>query len=196
MTASRVDCPALHCWGDHLDPAVREVAGRMFSRAPAHAEALAVIALNDADGAHRAAAIYLLAMANDLPLLLRTVSLAMRDPNSTVRNNSLRVLADVVSFRHDAWIGIDPILDALQYPSTTDRNKAAAVLDSILRHRPVTSSTRKAIVLRAGRTLTRMLRLQQPNNHQFAHAILIKLSGVDFGEHNYIRWEKWIAENS
>jgi hypothetical protein len=39
----------------------------------------------------------------------------------------------------------------------------------------------------------KMLRLLQPNNHEYAHEILVVLAGQDFGARNYAAWENWHA---
>jgi len=38
-----------------------------------------------------------------------------------------------------------------------------------------------------------MLRLRQPNNHDFAHSILKQISGRSFGDREYAAWEAWLA---
>jgi hypothetical protein len=44
----------------------------------------------------------------------------------------------------------------------------------------------------AGPKLIEILKLLQPNNHDFAYAILKKISGKDFGERNYEAWGRWL----
>jgi hypothetical protein len=41
-----------------------------------------------------------------------------------------------------------------------------------------------------------MLRLSQPNNHDFAYKILRTVSGKDYKARDYAAWEKWLEENS
>ena len=41
-------------------------------------------------------------------------------------------------------------------------------------------------------TLLAMLRLQQPNNHDFAYLILKAISGQSYGERDYSAWEAWL----
>jgi hypothetical protein len=87
-------------------------------------------------------------------------------------------------------VPLDPILDALVFPATTDRNKASAVLAGLTRR----EEHREAIAGRAGPVLLEMLRLQQPNNHDFAYMILTTISGKDYGERDYARWEAWVEK--
>ena len=38
-----------------------------------------------------------------------------------------------------------------------------------------------------------MLRLGQPNNHDYAYRILKAISGQQFGERDYQAWETWLG---
>jgi hypothetical protein len=39
----------------------------------------------------------------------------------------------------------------------------------------------------------KLLRLEQPNNHDPAYQILTKVSGEAFGDRDYAAWERWAA---
>ena len=80
---------------------------------------------------------------------------------------------------------------ALEYPATLDRNKAAAILAALL-EQPGKERLYPLVAARAGATLLAMLRLQQPNNHGFAHRILKTLRGRDLGARDYAAWEAWL----
>lgn len=81
----------------------------------------------------------------------------------------------------------------LDGPTTTDRNKAAAIVDGLVR-RPDSSNLRHEVIARAGPTLLKLLALGQPNNHDFAYQILKQVSGQDFGEHDVDRWRAWLLQ--
>ena len=115
---------------------------------------------------------------------------SVQDPSSSVRNNALRVLAFIALKQDSVSIPIEPVLRALDYPATSDRNKAAGVLLG-LAGRP---ENREAI-LSAAPVLLRLLRLEQPNNHDSAYRILQELSGEDFGERDYDSWEAWVEQS-
>jgi hypothetical protein len=195
MKLQRVSCPAYHCWGDHEHPAVREIAARMFAAAPAHVDELVAILTSDRDGTHRGAAAYLIAMAPDGTRVVEAMLSRLRDPEELVRNNTLRVLAEIARFHPDVAIPVEPLLDALDYPTTLDRNKASATLDALL-ERGMSPELRDRVLKRSSSVLLAMLRLQQPNNHDFAYSILKRLAGKDFGERNYEAWEAWVAQHA
>ena len=76
------------------------------------------------------------------------------------------------------------------FPATTDRHKAAAILSGMADQ----TEYHNAITKQAGPVLLQMLKLSQPNNHDFAYDILKKVSKKDYGERNYDSWEKWLKE--
>ena len=50
----------------------------------------------------------------------------------------------------------------------------------------------RAAILARGRELLELLRLEQPNNHDFAWSILKKVSGQSFGERDVAAWQRWL----
>lgn len=191
MSPARVTCPAFHCFGDHTHREVKQLAASFVARVPAHVEELATILRDDRDGRHRSAAAFLLAYSKDGPALVQLMIAAYRDEDLIVRNNVMRVTYDVASYHPEIDVPVEPVLMALDYPGTTDRNKAGAILDALLK-RPGAEKLRCPIVTRGGATLLGMLRLQQPNNHDFAFRILEQVSGLDLGERDYAAWEAWL----
>jgi hypothetical protein len=87
-------------------------------------------------------------------------------------------------------VPIEPALEALDFPETTDRNKALAMIDGLADH-----PEHRAAILAHGPVLIALLRLEQPNNHDYAFSILKKISGQTFGERDYVAWEKWLANS-
>jgi hypothetical protein len=103
----------------------------------------------------------------------------------------MRVISDIVFYHPEIEVAVAPVLEALDFPATSDRNKAAAILAGLL-ERPGAERLHHLVVARAGATLLAMLRLQQPNNHRFAHRILRAISGRNFGARDYAAWESWL----
>jgi len=192
MSPQRVDCPALHCLGNSAHPQVKAYLERFAAEVPAHVDELQTILRDDHADRKRGAAAYLLAYAPDRPAAIKAILAAFADSSAYVRNNAMRVIADVATYHPTLDVPLEPVLTALSYPATTDRNKAAAILDGLLA-RPDADEHRDEVATRAGATLVAMLRLQQPNNHDFAYRILKTISGQDFGERNYEAWEAWLA---
>ena len=192
MSPQRVACPAFHCIGDGTHPQVKALADRFAAQVPAHVDALAAILRDDRDARRRAAAVYLLAYAADGPALVQQAVGAFRDRDSLVRNNAMRVVVDIAAFHPGLEVPLEPVLAALDYPTTADRNKASAILDGLLA-RPGAAARHPEVIARAGATLLAMLRLEQPNNHDFAYSILKALSDQSFGERDYAAWDAWLA---
>src|SRR5688572_4661368 len=163
---------------------------RLFEGAERHAEELYAIVARDQDERHRGGAVFLLAFTKDGGRLVKELASACKDPSSLVRNNALRVYAETARKHPEVELPLQVVLDALEFPATSDRNKAAAILEPLSRK----PELRDAILERAGPTLLAMLRLKQPNNHDFAWMILQHLSGESFGEHDVAAWQQWLDE--
>jgi hypothetical protein len=85
------------------------------------------------------------------------------------------------------------VLHALNGPTTTDRNKAVAVVAGLVA-RPDGAKLYREVIAQAGPILIKLLALEQPNNHDFAYSILKQVSGKDFGERDVAAWQRWLAE--
>jgi hypothetical protein len=104
----------------------------------------------------------------------------------------MRVLSQVAEERRHVAIPLDPLLQALDFPATTDRNKSLATIDA-LASRP---EPKRILIREAGPKLIEILKLLQPNNHDYAYSILKKISGKDFGERNYDAWHTWLGRQN
>jgi hypothetical protein len=186
----RVDCPAFHCIFGWEHPRLKPYGRRFVTGVPEHRDELAAILDRSPDPEQRAQAAFLLSHLSDGEEVVGLMVPAILDPDETVRNNAMRVLADIAWHHPEIAVPLDPVLQALTFPATTDRNKASAVLAGLARR----DEYREAIARRAGPVLVEMLRLQQPNNHDFAYMILTAVSGKGYGERDYARWEAWIEK--
>jgi len=187
LGSSTDSCPVHHCFVGFEHPNV-EGYKELFDRAAQEYETQLVRVLREeADASKRAAAAFVLAHMEDAGELVEIIMPSVRDPSSRVRNNIMRVLAFIAAKQGGASIPIEPVLQALDYPSASDRNKAASVLVG-LSGRP---ENREAI-LSAALVLLRLLRLEQPNNHDPAYQILRQVSGEEYDERDYAAWEAWV----
>jgi hypothetical protein len=192
MQAGEIDqstpCPVFHCVFGFAHPTLAPFAMVLGEGAAQHADALAAVLSDDADPLDRARAAFVLAHLSDGNMVAELMLGAFADPESLVRNNAMRVIAFMAMGDTEVAIPLAPVLAALRYPSTTDRNKASAILSGLARR----EEHRAAIAAEAGDVLLAMLRLWQPNNHDFAYDILKTISGEDFGERSYDAWQSWL----
>ena len=186
------NCPALHCTFGFEHPALERYADLFNTRAPKNKETLVDILYRDRDEEHRAKAALLLAHTEDVREVADHMLRAMSDPSSAVRNNAMRVLAYLTSAPRNVDVLVEPFIEAIDFPSTTDRNKALAVLNN-LAARP---GNKTEIAQQAAARLVALLRLEQPNNHQFAYFILKQVSGEAYGERDYASWERWASNQA
>ena len=180
-------CPFWHCltFGHAELVPFRDA---FATRVAPHEAALATILREDSRESARSAAAYLLAHLASGERVVELMMPAIDDPSGHVRNSAMRVLAVIAQNHPEVPISLDPILAALHYPATTDRNKAAAIVDGLSHRR----EHHAAIKVKAGSILVDMLALRQPNNHDFAYLILKRISGRDFGEHAIAAWRAWL----
>jgi hypothetical protein len=183
-------CPAWHCIAGYADPRLARFGDAFVARVPAHEPALVQVLRESGDEIARGAAAFLLAHLADGARVVELMIPAFRDPSEHVRNNAMRVVAMIATHHPEIGVPLAPVLEALRYPATTDRNKAAAILAG-LAARP---ELHDAIARDAGDVLLAMLRLSQPNNHDFAYAILKHVSGETFAPRDYAAWERWLLD--
>ena len=184
------DCPSFHCLGDPRQPELRPLAAA-FAAVPDHGDELAVILRDDARDSYRASAAFLLAYLTDGNTVVADMVPAIHDSSALVRNNALRVLAEIALHHPEVDIPIAPVIEALSFPATSDRNKAAATVFR-LAARPDGAKLHRQIARDAGRVLLAMLQLAQPNNHDFAYKVLKEISGQSYGERDYAAWRVWL----
>ncbi|MFY9574112.1 MAG: HEAT repeat domain-containing protein, partial [Blastocatellia bacterium] len=173
-------------------PSLRKYEEVFKTSVPKNKEILKAILRGDDQETHRADAAFLLAHISDPQELIEAILPSIKDSSAIVRNNVMRVLAQVAEETRDVAIPIRPLLQALDFPATTDRNKSLATIDG-LALRP----ENKTILIRdAGPKLIEILKLLQPNNHDYAYSILKKITGRDFGERSYDAWHRWLQSET
>lgn len=134
----------------------------------------------------RANAAFLLAHIKNVDELIEALVPSIRDSSSLVRNNVMRVLASVAR-NHDG-VPIEPIIEAANFPTATDRNKALATLRFLVE----SDEAKREVIEELGSELIAMLRLKNPINHNLAHVVLQRVSGEDYGESDYGTWQTWL----
>ena len=182
-----------HCPFGFAHPQLASYKAPLVDGARNHADELFAMVHRDRDPQHRAHAIFLLGFTSDGARLVREITPACRDESALVRNNAMRVFAEMAHHHPEVELPLAPVLDMLEFPETTDRNKAAAVLAALAKKKELAPEIRR----RGGKTLVAMLRLKQPNNHDWAFQILNALIDEKtrpFASDDYEGWEAWLAE--
>ena len=144
---------------------------------------------HDPNPERRAAAAFLVGHFQDPHEILSVLLPQVTDKDEDVRNNVMRVMGTTMMKAKISDINIEPILALLDSPSTTDRNKALIILLTAVE----SDAVKKQILQKGTNNLLAILRLEQPNNHDWAYHILKKISGKDFGETNLDAWRKWYS---
>jgi hypothetical protein len=191
MPPQRVECGAFHCLFGFEHPELAKYGALFAEHVPARRAELLGLLHRAKDDDRRAAAAFLIAHLHDGNEVVAELLPALRDPSAGVRNNAMRVLQDIAHNHAEIAVPVEPALAALDYPETSDRNKALAIVDG-LADRP----ENRAAIVRHGRVLLALLALEQPNNHDFAYSILKKVSGESFGERDYAAWGQWLARSA
>jgi hypothetical protein len=193
ISPKRVDCPAFHCLGGYQHEKLRPFGDRFVTDVPANEAQLIRVLQDDRAEENRGAAAFLLAHIKDGKQLVALMLPMLDDPAPLARNNAMRVLADVARHHPEIDIPLEPVLHALNGPTTTDRNKAVAIVAGLL-DRPDGARRYREVIQKAGPTLLKLLALEQPNNHDFAYKIFKQVSGKDLGERDIAAWQRWLVE--
>jgi hypothetical protein len=183
------NCPVFHCLVPFQGVEYQKYLVIFDAGVPKNKDKLMEILYEDKDETKRAAAAFLLAHLKDSNELMRILVPAMRDPSDKVRNNVMRVIGLAYMMKlKDADFPIQKAIDALDYPTAYDRNKATVILLAL------SAQPRYAryIMHNAKTQLLALLKLEQPNVHNMVYMILRTISGLKFGERDYASWKHWL----
>jgi hypothetical protein len=185
--AERPSCPGFYCtWGS----AAPELAGfeRRFSDgARGDRKALIGVLEHDRDPANRAAALSVLSYGENGDEVAAEAVSALQDPAPEVRAAALDILSDIAAYHKNVFIEVSRVISALDYPLAVDRAKAMSVLVGLADR----AAYRPYVVTRGAPYLSRLLKLQQPSNHDLAFTLLSMLSQQAYDQHDYDAWDAW-----
>lgn len=186
-------CPVAHCtWGFDKQE-LKTIVPKINSGVEKYKESLMEIIKYGKNNEDRENAILLLGHDKNYQAVANLLIQYMNDPDDGVRNNSMRVLAAILSKHNIPNLSVDSVVAALNYPYVTDRNKAAYILLNIVKK---DKSSHQQVTLKAGAILMQLLKLQQPNNHDMAYQILTEISHQKYDERDYPSWQKWLDSKS
>ncbi len=185
-------CPTTHCIWGFDDEELKNTLPKLQEGIVKNKKELFNLVKYSAKESVRAKAILILANDNNYQELARFLVDFIDDPSDLVRNNVMRVLGAIIAKHKVDNLKIERIIQELNFPFVTDRNKAAYILIGIVKSDP---DTHAQVINQAGQTLIELLKLNQPNNHDWAYEILKELSHKDYNERDYKSWSKWINDN-
>lgn len=181
-------CPVDHCiWGFSSDEK-KHFLSYFINSSNKYSNELKWIIAKSKDDILRANAVFILAHSNQSFDNAKFLSDFINDKSNSVRNNVMRVLSSIYKKHKSIPVSTAQLCKALNYPDTTDRNKAAMSLLSIAQGNPKEG---KKIIKLCGNTLIDLLKLKQPNNHNPAYQILKEISGKNYKETGYSSWASW-----
>jgi len=181
-------CPVYHCiWSfNHLE--LQPYLEYFNKHVPNYQQDLIKILNQSGVVQYRANAAFLLAHAKIKPQeLVKVLAPAINDPASLVRNNVMRVIYYLVREHQGIEINLDQVIQALNYPSFTDRNKALVILRSL----PLYKTLSKARLKRVLPILIEVLEKKDGHNFHNAHKVLKNISGEEFALDDIHKWKEW-----
>jgi hypothetical protein len=183
-------CRAVTCYGGFDHPELAPLEARFVDGVPRNVDALTRVLREDQDGMKRMTAAILLSYVPSREDLVARLLPSVGDPFEGVRNEALRLLGSAQEGQQKGLVPLEPVLEALGYPLSSDRNKAAWALVRIVEAEG--PARRKVILTRAGEPLLEMAGMHQPIDREPARKVLTLLAGRDLGE-DLDAWRQWVA---
>jgi HEAT repeat protein len=186
-----MQCPVVHCTWAFNHVKLTSFLEYFNSNVPKNASKLKELLIYSDNAEYRANAAFLLAHANiKAQELVKILKPAIEDPSSLVRNNSMRVMYYAVRENSNLGIPLDKVINVLDYPSFTDRNKALVVLRSLPKDRFSKEQINRIIPI-----LLEILKKKDAHNYKNAHLVIKKISGKDFDDDDLTNWTNWSLDN-
>lgn len=184
-----MSCPVIHCIWSFNHEKLQPFLPFFDTNAVSYKNELIRILNFSDDATFRAAAAFLLAHASIEPQELVDILMpSIHDPESVVRNNSMRVIYYAVRAQSDLNIDLDKVIQAFDFPSFTDRNKVIVILRSL----PLDNLTKDQLT-RLLPILLEVLDKKDAHNYRSAHTVLKNISGKEFPQTDIAAWREWIT---
>jgi hypothetical protein len=184
-------CRAIVCHGGFAHPALEGREQKFIEGVPRNFDALVRVLREDSDEWRRMSAVMLLAYVPSREKLVEAVIPSARDSSSGVRNEVLRSLGAAQEGQPRVIIPLEKVLEALWFPTSTDRNKAGWALVRIVETEG--AARRQQILDTSGEMLVQMAGMQQPIDHEPARKVLTILAGRDLGDDEQA-WRRWFEQ--
>jgi len=184
-------CRGVVCYGGFQHPELAHREQPFVDGVPRHFEALVRVLREDRDDVRRMGAVMLLSYHSSREKIAQAIVPAVKDPFAGVRNEALRLLGAIQKDQKRAISPLEPVLEALWLPLSTDRNKAGWALVQIVETEGAVR--RKQILDTSGEMLMQMVGMEQPADHEPALKVLTILAGQNLGA-DEAAWRRWLAE--
>ncbi len=182
-----MECPVIHCTWSFNHPQLSPFLDYFTKYAPKYKNELSSLLLHSDSSQFRSAAAFLLAHSKmAVQELVDLEMAAINDPAGPVRNNSMRVIYYAVRADDQIYVDLDRIIEALDYPSFTDRNKALVILRSMPLNNLSKSQLSKSIPI-----LLEILEKKDAHNYRNAHTVIKKISREEHGIDELEKWQEW-----
>ena len=185
-----MECPIIHCTWSFNHPHLTPYLAHFEKHAQANKEKLIETLMHSNIAEDRGAAAFLLAHSVlDEAELLAILIPSINDPESIVRNNSMRVIYYIARAQPALITDVAPFIEALDYPSFTDRNKALVILRSLNLDKLSPNSLKRLLPI-----LLEVLEKKDAHNHRNAYRILKNISQENFAIDDLDNWNEWAAK--
>lgn len=188
LVAEDPRCAGFSCFWGSETPELGAFEAKFISEAERSKGGLKEVLSKDSDPRKREAALYALSYLPDGQEVAGIMVESLGDPDELVRGAALQVLSDISVYHKEVLLDVDKVIPALDFPSSSDRSKALAVLVGM----STNAIYRPAVLQKATPHLLRLLKLLQPSNHDLTYALLGMLSNEIYGRRDYDLWEKWV----
>jgi hypothetical protein len=184
-------CGAIVCHGGFAHPKLAGREQKFLEGVPRNFDALVRVLREDRDEGKRMDAVFLLAYGRSREKVVEAIAPSVKDPSSGVRNEVLRTFGAAQEGQKRVIAPLEPILAALWFPLSTDRNKAGWALVRIVETEG--AARRQQILEKSGEMLLQMVGMQQRIDHEPAQKVLTLLAGRDLGR-DEAAWRRWAQE--
>ncbi|MBI5597924.1 MAG: HEAT repeat domain-containing protein [Elusimicrobia bacterium] len=184
----RTVCPAFYCPEGSGNAEMNRAEASFVEAVPGYKQLLLQILREDADGADRSRALFLLTYLPDAADVTALVSFGLTDPDVRVREAAVTIFNDLAIHRKDVAVPFRDLARMLDYPDPADRQRALALLLSLADN----AEFRPLIFGPPADQVLRLLRSKHPGVRQMAHTLLTLLSGESHKAEDNEAWDKWL----
>ncbi len=184
----RAVCPAYFCPEGIGGEEENRYEAKFSERVPGYKQTLLQILREDRVPSRRAHALYLLTYLHDASDVTALVSYGLNDPDVSVREAAVTILNDIAIHRKDVSVPVRDVMRMLDYPTSSDRQRALALMLSVCDN----PDYRSLLLGPAAEQVLKLLRTKNPGQRQMAHTLLTVLSAEQHAETDYEAWDKWL----